>query len=219
MTGRGLDATTEKRGMGIMKFVTVLLLLALVLAAPFAYAERIVRSGSTVVDLDTIDRESDNTVVMTRDNILQNPGFETGTLPPWTTNNWEVTGADAASGDYCAEDIGNYWVRQDFDPIDVADIASIVVWSKQPEEAISAIDFYYSESDYDEFIIFPLADWAAFDVTGELRSVGNLVAIRIWGYSGGGPDPDLTRVDDILIDAPPVATDEATWGSVKNLYR
>ena len=202
-----------------MKFFTALFLLALLLAAPMAQAERIVQSGSFTVDLDSIDRESGDMVVMTRDNTLQNPGFETGALPPWTTNNWSVTDTDAASGDYCAEDIGNYWIRQDFDPIDVGDINSITLWSKQPEEAISAVDFYYSEDDFDEFLIWPVADWSVFDITAELRAAGSLVAIRIWGYVGGGGDPDLTRIDDIAIDAQPVATYEATWGAVKNLYR
>jgi len=189
------------------------------MAAPMAQAERIVQSGSITIDLDSIDRENSDVVVMTRDNTLENPGFETGELPPWTTNNWSVTDVDPASGTYCAEDIGNYWIRQDFAPIDVGDINSITLWAQQPEAAISAVDLFYSETDYDEFLIWPLAEWSLFDVTAELRAVGSLVAIRVYGYSGGGPDPDLSRIDDIAIDAEPVATDGATWGAVKNLYR
>jgi hypothetical protein len=202
-----------------MKFVTALLLLALLLAAPMAQAETIVQSGSFTVDLDSIDRESGDVVLVTPLNILQNPGFETGELPPWTTNNWSVTDADAASGDYCAEDFGNYWIRQDFDAIDVSGINSITLWAMQPEAAISAVDLFYSETDFDEFLIFPVADWSLFDVTAELRAAGSLVAIRVFGYSGGPPGPDHTLIDDIAIDAQPVATYEATWGAVKSLYR
>lgn len=203
-----------------MKHAIALLSLALLLSAPMAQAERMAQSGSFVVDLDRIEREDNGLVLVLPTNVLDNPGFETGTLPPWTTNNWSVTNVDAYTGDYCAEDIGNYWVRQDFDPVDVGDINSITFATKQPEAAIQAVDFFYSETDYDEFVVFPFVEWTVFDITSELRAVGSLVAIRIWGYSGGGPDEDLTRIDDVSIDAQiPVTASQKTWGAVKQLYR
>jgi hypothetical protein len=202
-----------------MKFMTALLLLAWVLAAPTAQAERIARSGSFTIDLDSVHPENGGVGVMSRDNALQNPGFESGELLPWTTNNWSVTDADAASGTYCAHDIGNYWIRQDFDPIDVGSINAIMLSAKQPEATISAVDFFYSDVDYDEFLIWPLAEWSVFDVTEELREVGSLVAIRVYGYSGGGPDDDLTLIDDVLIDSDVVAADATNWGAIKALYR
>jgi hypothetical protein len=203
-----------------MKLAMALVALAFLLVAPIAHAERIAQSGSFVIDLDTVERDGPQTPHRGSGNVLENPGFETGALPPWTTNNWTVTSADAQSGTYSAEDLGNFWVRQDFDPVDVTTINSVSLWTKQPEQALQAIDFYYSDTDFDEFLIFPLADWSFFDVTSQLRAVGNLQAIRIWGYSGGGPDPDLTRIDDIEIDAEGVVPVlESTWGRVKQIYR
>lgn len=203
-----------------MKLAMVLIGFALVVTAPIAHAERIAQSGSIVIDLDTIERDGPQTPYRGSSNLLDNPGFETGSLPPWTTDSWTVTGADAQSGSFSAQGIGNVWVRQDFAPVDVSTIISVGLWSKQPEQALQAIDFFYSNTDFDEFLIFPFADWSFFDVTSQLRAVGNLQGIRIWGYQGGGPDIDLTRIDDIEIDAEGATpTQETTWGKVKQLYR
>ncbi len=173
-----------------------------------------------MIDLDTIERDAPQTPYRGSSNILDNPGFETGSLPPWTTTGWTVTSADAQSGTFSGEGIGNLWVQQEFTPIDVSSITSIGLWSKQPEQAIQAIDFFYGAGDFDEFLIFPLADWSFFDVTSELRAVGNLQGIRMWGYSGGGPDVDLSRIDDVEIEADvPTPVEDSTWGRVKQLYR
>jgi hypothetical protein len=199
--------------------LTVGVIATFVLAAPLATAS-LIQSGSIVIDSSQLQTPKGDPSIQLLTNVLINPGFETGSLPPWTTNNWLVTSDDAHSGTYSAEDIGNYWVRQDFAPIPVGDINSISFWTKQPEEAIQAVDFYYSVTDYDEFLVFPGADWTFFDITGELRGVGSLQAIRIWGYTGGGPGADLTRIDDIVIDANVATPVEAgTWGLVKNSFR
>jgi hypothetical protein len=201
---------------------TAIALMALVglLAASGAHAQRIAQSGSIIMDLDQTERTPSDTPFPVPGNILDNPGFEDGVLTPWTTNNWQVTSADAQSGMYSAEDIGNYWIRQDFDPVAVSEVISVTFWSKQPEAAIQAFDLFYSATDYDEFVVFPNPDWGFFDMTANLRPAGSLEAIRLWGYSGGGPDPDLTRIDDIAVDVEmPTPSLEATWGRVKSLYR
>lgn len=203
-----------------MKLATMLVVLTVSLTASIAHAERIAQSGSFVIDLDTIERDAPQTPYRGSSNLLDNAGFETGSLPPWATTGWTVTSADAQSGTFCAEGIGNNYVEQYFAPVDVNSINAIGLWAKQPEQAIQAIDLFYGPGDLDEFLIFPLANWSFFDVTSQLRAVGNLEGIRIWGYSGGGPDVDLTRVDDVVIDAD-VATpiQDSTWGKVKQLYR
>ena len=117
-------------------------------------------------------------------------------------------------------DIGNFWMMQSFAPVSVSDITSITMWSKQPEPTIQAVDFFYGPLDFDEFLVFPGADWTFFDITSQLRVSGNLEAIRIWGYSGGGPNEDLTRVDDVVIEAEVAnATEAGSWGQIKGLYR
>jgi hypothetical protein len=162
------------------------------------------QSGSFILteeQVDALRERSLSGVVTGVGNVLVNPGFEDGALPPWTTNNWTVTNADSNSGTFSAEDIGNFWVEQAFTPVDVSTILSVTLFSRQPEEAIQAVDFYYGAADFDEFLIFPLAAWGQFDVTSELRGAGQLERIRIWGYSGGGADPDLSRIDDVDIQS------------------
>jgi hypothetical protein len=152
--------------------------------------------------------------------LLVNNGFEDGVLTPWTTNNWIIDTSDPHSGTYHAYNEGNYWIKQEFTPTDVNDIISITFWYKQPEEAIFAFDLYYGSTDYDEDIFFvDDPDWVEYDITSYLRSSGNLEAIRIWGYAGGGPDPDACYLDDVSI----IYEDHSTIintsiGSIKALF-
>lgn len=152
--------------------------------------------------------------------LLQNGDFETGVLQPWTTNNWIISTTDPHSGTYCAFDEGNYWIRQDFTPVDVSKVVSVTFWHKQPEVTVYGIEFYYGPSDYDFELIFPSGpEWLENDVTGLLRTTGNLEAIRIWGYSGGGPDPDYNYIDDVsIIYDEDVALDRTTFGAIKAMF-
>lgn len=179
-----------------------------------------IQSGFFEIDSSTLAGPVQSDPIPVLSNILVNPGFETGSLLPWTTNNWSVTSGDAHTGTYSAEDVGNYWVRQDFVPIPVGDINSISMWSKQPVGiAFQAVDFFYSATDYDEFLVAPGVDWTFIDMTSELRGAGSLFGIRIWGYSSGTPD-DLTRIDDVIVDAVgATAVEPATWGRVKDSFR
>ncbi|MCP4228792.1 MAG: hypothetical protein GY771_01405 [bacterium] len=151
--------------------------------------------------------------------MLVNPGFEDGVLTPWTTNNWTVETISPHSGTYCAEDYGNYWIRQDFTPTDVNDIVSVIIWAKQPDVVIFAFDFFYGPSDYDEDIYFPSGpDWEEYDLTSVLRSSGNLEAIRMYGYSGGGDGP--TYLDDAsIIYDDGVGIESASLGSIKAIFK
>jgi len=146
-----------------------------------------------------------------------NPGFETGSLPPWTSSNWFVQGADVNSGSYAAEDNGNYNVAQTFDPIDVGSINPVTMYSKQPSRtAFQAVDFLYADNSYDEFLVAPGARWTFINTTGNLRASGQLNAIGIWGYSSTGND--ITRIDDVVIDTNVIPTELSSWGRVKALY-
>jgi hypothetical protein len=196
-----------------------LLFLALVacICVPLAGAQ-LVQSGYLSIDLSQYTPPQNGQPFAPRSNVLTNPGFETGSLPPWATDNWTVTNADYYSGVYCAQDYQNHWIRQDFTPIPVAGINSITMWERQPSgPAFGAVDFFYSPSDYDEFLVAPGDGWTFEDVTGYLRSSGSLEAIRIWGYSG--PSPELTRVDDVTIDVEGTPAQETSWGWVKIQYR
>jgi len=196
--------------------------LALSLLTPAVLAERWASSGNFLVDLDNLPEYAIGSVIAAsgRSNVLVNADFETGALAPWYGSGWSISTTDPHGGMYCAYDVGNNGIRQDFTPTPVGDVLSVVIWERQPEMAISAIDFFYSPSDYDEYLVFLTATgWQSFDMTGYLRAVGSLQGIRIWGYSGGGPEPDETFIDDILIDITGCTpTETTTWGQIKALF-
>jgi hypothetical protein len=171
------------------------------------YGDQLYRSGNYIVD-----KESGSDVVMLngrqpsvlfRDTVelLENGGFETCSLPPWESYVWQVTDVDSHSGQYCVADIGNNWMRQNITPILTDSILSITFWSRQPEATIQAFDFIYNDSTYDEDIIWNQIIWQQFDITSYLPSGKTMVALRFWGYSGGGPLIDSTYMDDISIMA------------------
>ncbi len=194
-----------------------LAVLALTAAAAQAGAE-LYYSGSLVTDHPGVPQQ--DTPVLVRSNILQNPGFETGELSPWTSAGWTVINSDFHSGAYSAQGVTNIWIRQDFTPVDVTTINAVSVWEKQPSgTAFAAIDLIYSsDADYDEFLLNPGRDWTFIDLTSRLRASGNLSAIRFWSYSGGGDQ--ITRIDDVVVDtqgATPTMT--TSWGTIKDLYR
>lgn len=152
--------------------------------------------------------------------LLQNGGFESGALSPWTTNSWTISTTDPHSGTYCAFVEGNYWIRQDFTPVEVTNVVSVTFWHRQPEVTLFGIEFYYSPSDYDFDVIYSQGpDWTEYDVTHLLRSTGSLQAMRIWGYSGGGPDPDYNYLDDVsIIYDEDLPIDQSTFGAIKAMF-
>jgi hypothetical protein len=160
-----------------------------------------VQSGNTIVELSQAERCNPPVVAnWTDDELLVNPGFETGTFDPWYHDGfWSVSTTTPHAGTYCAYDIGNHWLRQDVTPTAVSDIISATVWCKQPEAAIAAIDFFYTNGTYSEDLIWPTANWQQFDVTGFMTPGLIVDGFRVWGYSGGGPDPDETFYDDLSI--------------------
>jgi hypothetical protein len=137
-------------------------------------------------------------------NILENAGFETGSLDPWYQlndfggpENWNVTDADAHTGSFSATDVGNKLIVQDFPATPTSDILEASFWIRQPEIAISAVYFAYSDGSFEENLIFlATADWEFYDMTGSLDAGKNLTTFGLYGYIGDGKDEDRTNVDD-----------------------
>jgi len=167
---------------------------------------QIVQSGYTVVDAGSgqVVNPADATVPVATE-LLTNTGFETGSLPPWYGNpQWEVVTTFPHAGIYCAADVGNNWVRQELSqPVLTDSIVSITIWSRQPDNEIQAIDFMYADATYHEDIVWPTLNWQQFDVTSWLSDqMGKtMVALRFWGYVGGGPAIDSTYSDDVSVIA------------------
>lgn len=195
----------------LKKFVVTSIIFAF-LVVPLITFCQIVQSGITVYDLSEGKGENPPSVgVQTDDELLVNGGFESGTFDPWYHDGaWSISGTNPHSGNSCAYGVGNHWLRQDITATPVGDIQSVIVWCRQPESAIAAIDFYYSNLPYSEDIIFPTATWGSYDVTSFLSPGGIVTGIRVWGYSGGGPDPDETFYDDISIQTAGVPNVQVT---------
>lgn len=143
-------------------------------------------------------------------NILLNPGFETGSLPPWFQDSapgpepWNVTSAEAYSGLYSVTGVGNQRITQMFAPISTALITEVSFWIMQPDTASGYAGFFYYDDGTSEQVgtTFPpngLPNWTFVDMTAELDVGKNLIGFGIWGYSGGGPFEDRTFLDDLTI--------------------
>ncbi len=150
-------------------------------------------------------------------NILVNPGFETGSLPPWFQDSppgpepWNVTTAEAHSGLYSVTGVGNQRITQMFAAIPTALITEVSWWILQPELRTTGYSgfFYYSDGSSEQVgTTFPpngLPNWTFVDMTSELDVGKSLIGFGEWGYSGGGPGEDRTYLDDlsvIVIPAP-----------------
>ncbi len=186
----------------IYRFCMISLVLIAVAALTLPSAAQIVQSGSFIIDLSQVEKAPTlKPQAGTDTEMLVNNGFETGDFPPWYHDgSWTISTVTPHTGSYCAYDIGNHWLRQDITPIAGSDIASATVWCMQPEEAIAAIDFYYTDGSYDEDLIWPMSFWQSYDVTSFIDPTKTVNGFRVWGYSGGGPDPDETFYDDLSID-------------------
>ncbi|HZQ67162.1 MAG TPA: hypothetical protein VFA68_01480 [Terriglobales bacterium] len=143
-------------------------------------------------------------------NILQNPGFESGALPPWYVARnfcsspcrpWTIATVHPRTGVYDAGDMGNIEMRQDFTAVSTSIITKVVMWIRHPSGVglPAAVDFFYTDGTDDEFLIFtPDQNWDVFDLTADLESGKMLSGISVFGFSGGGVTP-TTFVDNASI--------------------
>jgi hypothetical protein len=144
-------------------------------------------------------------------NVLVNPGFESGTLSPWYEDftggpeSWHVTTAQSHSGSNAATCVGNNRIRQDFAATPTDQITEVSFWILQPDTGGSGYAGWFRYSDnFEEQVgtTFPptgLPEWTKIDMTAFLQPGRELVAFGIWGYVNGSPQEDRTYIDDVLI--------------------
>ena len=138
------------------------------------------------------------------DEILANPGFETGSLPPWFNNQnfggttpWFVTGTGCLTGSFCAQDDGNIELKQTFSAVPTNTISTVTFWALHPDPAAVAVayDFFYQNGGQAEFLVGTNGtNWTQFDATSNLRANDQLVGFSVFGNSAG-----ITRLDDLSI--------------------
>jgi hypothetical protein len=142
-------------------------------------------------------------------NILENSGFETGSLPPWMQGHdycgsdceaWTVVSYHPRVGSWDAGNEGNIELVQNFAGTPTASITNVSFWSWHPSDAVpEAVDFVYTNGTDDEYVVFPTdTNWESFNVTSDLATGLSLKGIGIWGYSGG-IGPAITYLDGIEI--------------------
>ena len=142
-------------------------------------------------------------------NVLVNPGFESGALPPWNNTfdfcsgcTWAVTSADANSGTYSAFVSGNRALQQDFTPIPFANILDVSLWLKMPDTGVAAVFFLYSDTTYAQNIVSVGNTWTFFDMTSFLDPTKSLASFGVFGCSGCAGSSQ-TFADDFVVNATP----------------
>jgi hypothetical protein len=151
-------------------------------------------------------------------NILANPGFETGSLAPWTNSNdfcggclWTVENADANTGTSSAVLFGNRLILQTFAPVATSSITEASFWARHPDAGPSGADvaayFEYSDASSEEVIVSTTGTaWSFFDVFVELDPGKELTGFGVYGNSDF-----LARFDDAVIDVSSAVPEPSTW--------
>jgi hypothetical protein len=138
-------------------------------------------------------------------NLLGNAGFESGTIAPWVSSEWQVVSDTAHSGIYSARVVGNYAIYQAFAPTPVGLITEVSVWLKQDPADISYLAIRYSDSTEDYELVHPTnTEFNKYDLTGVLNPSKTAVGFIAYGYSGGANGP--TWIDDVNVQAVPEPT-------------
>ena len=142
-------------------------------------------------------------------NVLTNPGFETGTLSPWTiaSSSPTVTSAQAHSGTYSVAEFSGDEVKQTFSAIATSDITEVSFWALRDGGPFDSYTFFYGDATQQDFLLSALgaSGWNQYNVTSNLAAGKNLIGFGIFGTS-----PGPTYLDDFLISTGAVP-EPSTW--------
>lgn len=139
-------------------------------------------------------------------NVLVNPGFETGSLSPWFADSGSpfVTNAEAHTGLFSNAGFSGDSIRQNFAPIPAVDITEISLWVKRAGGAFDQYSFYYDDNTSGTFLINDIGggdDWKQHFLTSNLDLGKNLTGFSIFGTTNGP-----AYMDDFVITPSPGAS-------------
>jgi hypothetical protein len=148
--------------------------------------------------------------------LVQNGGFESGSLGPWAVTSdcgtfgdapcspWAATSSGAHSGSYAAQDQGGYELTQSLTPTSTALITSASLWFKEDPGVLFGVEFFYQDGTNSVFLgSAPNSDWNEYDLLGSLTGGETLIGIDIaTGSMFNGPN-GINSVDDVSIIAIP----------------
>ena len=143
-------------------------------------------------------------------NLLQNSGFESGTLSPWAVGRnfcaspcvpWAAVQVRPFAGSWDGGDTGNIEVVQNFTATSTSSLTKVGVWDHHPAGIQpTAADFFYTDGTDDEFVFFTNdTHWDPIDLTADLASGKMLNGFSIFGFSGGGNINMNTFIDNVMI--------------------
>jgi hypothetical protein len=121
-------------------------------------------------------------------NILVNPGFETGSLAPWFANdgNPQISNANAHTGTWSVAAFGGDEIRQNFDPITTSSITEVSFWVQRNGGPFDFVEFFYSDNTNEGFIVSGTGDqWQFFNITSNLDAGKSLTGIAVYGTTAG----------------------------------
>jgi hypothetical protein len=144
--------------------------------------------------------------------LVQDGGFESGSLGPWTVTSdcglfgdapcspWAVTAAGAHSGTYAATDQGGYELSQSLAPTSTALITSASLWFEEDPGVLFGVEFFYQDGTESVFLgSAPDSGWNEYDLLGSINAGETLTGIDIaTGSMFSGPN-GINVVDDVSI--------------------
>lgn len=152
-------------------------------------------------------------ITASADNIVVNPGFESGVLAPWVNtthacgngcHDWMAlnSAAEAHSGSWVAFTDDNIEIFQALTPTPTNSITAANYWEKQPDGGhISFMEFLYSDGTSSNHVFNVGTDWTHIDALSILTLNKTLVGFGLFGVTNFATPGLRTFLDDVDIEA------------------